>query len=76
MIVQASSSVIAAGTNETMPVPGLPFRHGRVERWVRTPAPTLGEHNARVLGGLLGLGDDELSTLEAEGVIGTRPRGL
>ena len=59
-----------------MPVPGLPFRHGRVERWVRTPAPTLGEHNGRVLGGLLGLGADELRALEAEGVIGTRPRGL
>ena len=59
-----------------MPVPGLPFRHGRVERWVRTPAPTLGEHNGRVLGGLLGLGTDELRALEAEGLIGTRPRGL
>ena len=59
-----------------MPVPGLPFRHGGVERWVRTPAPTLGEHNGRVLGGLLGLGTGELRALEAEGLIGTRPRGL
>lgn len=59
-----------------MPVPGLPFRHGQVEHWLRTPAPTLGQHNARVLGGLLGLGADELRTLEADGVIGTRPRGL
>ncbi len=59
-----------------MPVPGLPFRHESVAHWVRTPAPMLGEHNARVLGGLLGLSDDEMGTLEADGVIGTRPRGL
>jgi crotonobetainyl-CoA:carnitine CoA-transferase CaiB-like acyl-CoA transferase len=59
-----------------MPVPGLPFRHETVARWVRTPAPTLGEHNAQVLGGLLGIGADELRALEADGVTGTRPRGL
>ena len=59
-----------------MPVPGLPFRSERVRQWARTPAPRIGEHNARVLGGLLGLGADELRALEAEGVVGTRPRGL
>lgn len=59
-----------------MPVPGLPFRHDGVGRWLRTPAPALGEHNGRVLGGLLGLDRDELDALEKEGVIGTRPRGL
>ncbi|MBM4266737.1 MAG: CoA transferase [Deltaproteobacteria bacterium] len=59
-----------------MPIPGLPFRSEHVARWVRTPAPTIGEHNARVLGGLLGLDADELRALEAEGVIGSRPRGL
>jgi len=41
---------------------------------VNTPAPTLGEHNAEVLGGLLGLSADELSDLEARGIIGLRPR--
>jgi len=59
-----------------MPVPGLPFRYERVTRWLRAPAPTIGEHNAGVLGGLLGLDRDELGALEKEGVIGTRPRGL
>ena len=54
----------------------LPFRYASVERWLRTPAPTLGQHNQRVLGALLGLGADELRALEADGVIGTRPRGL
>lgn len=37
------------------------------------PAPRLGEHNREVLQGLLGLGDDELASLEAQGVIGETP---
>ncbi|MDJ0853216.1 MAG: CoA transferase [Myxococcota bacterium] len=59
-----------------MPLPSLPFRYAGVDRWLRTPAPTLGQHNERVLGGLLGLSRESLRELEAEGVIGTRPAGL
>jgi crotonobetainyl-CoA:carnitine CoA-transferase CaiB-like acyl-CoA transferase len=59
-----------------IPLPSLPFRFERVDRWLRTPAPTLGQHNEPVLCGLLGLSDDELRELEADGVIGTRPEGL
>ena len=40
-----------------------------------SPPPTLGQHNRDVLGGLLGISDDELAKLEAEGVIGTRVGG-
>jgi crotonobetainyl-CoA:carnitine CoA-transferase CaiB-like acyl-CoA transferase len=36
-------------------------------------APALGQHNAEVLGGLLGLSDEELRALESEKVIATRP---
>lgn len=59
-----------------MPLPSWPFRVDGIERWLRTPAPTLGQDNARVLCGLLGIPAGHLHTLEAEGVIGTRPRGL
>jgi crotonobetainyl-CoA:carnitine CoA-transferase CaiB-like acyl-CoA transferase len=57
-------------------IPGLPFRFSTVDRWLRTPAPTLGQHNREVLGGILGLSDAEIDALEANGVIGTRPAGL
>ncbi len=51
-------------------VPGLPFRLAGTDRWIRTSAPTLGEHNADVLG-MLGLDGDDLARLTADGVIGT-----
>ena len=37
------------------------------------PAPTFGQHNQEVLGGLLGLSDEELAELEEQKVIATRP---
>jgi crotonobetainyl-CoA:carnitine CoA-transferase CaiB-like acyl-CoA transferase len=45
-------------------------------RWLHRPPPTLGEHNAEVLTELCGLTDDDLERLAAQGVIGTRPKGL
>jgi crotonobetainyl-CoA:carnitine CoA-transferase CaiB-like acyl-CoA transferase len=62
------------GTHE---LPGLPMRFSALAaRWYRAPAPTLGQHNAEVLGELLGLGDDAIAALRAAGVIGDRPVGL
>lgn len=51
----------------------LPFRSSRGPDRVHTaPAPLLGEHNREVLTEL-GITDDELARLEADGVIGTAP---
>jgi crotonobetainyl-CoA:carnitine CoA-transferase CaiB-like acyl-CoA transferase len=58
------------------PFAGLPFRYASVDRWLTRPAPTMGEHNAEVLGGELGLSDDELAALAEAGVIGEAPSGL
>ena len=45
------------------------------QRFHRTPAPLLGQHNREVLSGL-GLGDDEIAELEDQGIIGTAPAML
>ncbi len=50
--------------------PSLPFRYASVDRWMRTPAPMLGQHNHEILTGL-GLSDDEIAELEAADLIGT-----
>jgi crotonobetainyl-CoA:carnitine CoA-transferase CaiB-like acyl-CoA transferase len=38
------------------------------------PAPLLGEHNRQVFAELLGMSDGEITELERDGVIGSRPR--
>jgi crotonobetainyl-CoA:carnitine CoA-transferase CaiB-like acyl-CoA transferase len=45
-------------------------------RWLRTPAPTLGQHTSEILSRLCGVSDVELARLAAGNVIGTRPIGL
>ncbi|MBM4265572.1 MAG: CoA transferase [Deltaproteobacteria bacterium] len=54
------------------PFTTVPFRFGSVERWLRRPAPMLGEDNRQILVELLGLDPSELEELEASKVIGTR----
>jgi crotonobetainyl-CoA:carnitine CoA-transferase CaiB-like acyl-CoA transferase len=58
-----------------VPLPSLPFRYASLDHWLRSPAPRLGEHNAEILGGLLGLPDSEIEALREESVIGNRPEG-
>jgi crotonobetainyl-CoA:carnitine CoA-transferase CaiB-like acyl-CoA transferase len=54
----------------------LPFRlASATEPSITRVAPALGEHNREVLGGLLGLSEDELARLEQQQVIGERPLG-
>ncbi len=57
--------------------PGLPFKLGAgPDRWNPVAPPTLGQHNDEVLGGDLGLSDEQLADLRARNIIGERPRGL
>jgi len=53
-------------------VPLAPYRFDGTTPPLRNPAPTLGEHNDAVLGGLLGIPAQEIAALQAQGVIGTR----
>jgi crotonobetainyl-CoA:carnitine CoA-transferase CaiB-like acyl-CoA transferase len=53
-----------------------PWRLSKHPRSPTSPAPGLGEHNGYVLGELLGLSTQEITALEAQGIIGTRPVGL
>jgi crotonobetainyl-CoA:carnitine CoA-transferase CaiB-like acyl-CoA transferase len=55
--------------------PSVPFRFSGVDHWIRSAAPTLGQHNREILTDL-GLSEEEIAELEATEVIGTRPVGL
>ncbi|WP_419919702.1 CoA transferase [Candidatus Poriferisocius sp.] len=60
-----------------VPAAGLPFRFDSVPGgWIRSPAPTLGQHNCEILTKELGISPSELADLESQGVIGTRPVGV
>lgn len=56
--------------------PTVPFRYASVDHWLRSPAPTLGQHGREILAGLCDYTESEIDALEAAGVIGTRPDGL
>jgi crotonobetainyl-CoA:carnitine CoA-transferase CaiB-like acyl-CoA transferase len=63
-------------TGEGMyPTPPFALLDG-AERWLHRPPPTLGQHNGEVLTELCGLTGADLERLAAQGVVGTRPKGL
>jgi crotonobetainyl-CoA:carnitine CoA-transferase CaiB-like acyl-CoA transferase len=57
------------------PVATVPFRFDDVERWIRFPAPTLGQHNHEILREL-GWDERGIAALEAEKIVGDTPEGL
>jgi crotonobetainyl-CoA:carnitine CoA-transferase CaiB-like acyl-CoA transferase len=50
-------------------IPMLPFRFSRVDRWLRSPAPTLGQHNTEVLSEI-GLAPPAIDELRRAGIVG------
>ena len=52
-----------------LPQPGVVPRLSKTPGGVKHRAPTLGEHNREIYGGMLGIGDDELEQLSKDGVI-------
>jgi crotonobetainyl-CoA:carnitine CoA-transferase CaiB-like acyl-CoA transferase len=56
-------------------VPTLPFRFSRVDHWLRSPAPTLGQDNDAILEDL-GYSADSRERMRAGGGVGTVPVGL
>jgi len=49
--------------------PGAPYKLSETPWEIRSPAPTLGQHNGAVLGKRLGLSADELASLRQAGVV-------
>jgi crotonobetainyl-CoA:carnitine CoA-transferase CaiB-like acyl-CoA transferase len=57
------------GVDEPILVPGMPIKLSGVAEGPDRRVPWLGEHTAEVLHDLLGLTDDELDALVADGVV-------
>jgi crotonobetainyl-CoA:carnitine CoA-transferase CaiB-like acyl-CoA transferase len=56
-----------------MPFPGFPWSFSRTPATIRGGAPCFAEHNALVFGEVLGLSDQEIAALYAEGVAADTP---
>ena len=55
-------------------LPTLPYRF--TERWIKRAAPTMGQDNHQVLAHLLDLSEAEITALEANAILATRPKGM
>jgi crotonobetainyl-CoA:carnitine CoA-transferase CaiB-like acyl-CoA transferase len=58
---------------DTYRFPGLPAHLSETPATYRMPAPGLGQHNREVLGGILGMNDEEIAALYAAGVVADHP---
>jgi len=55
-----------AGTHK---YPGAPLKYEKTPWEIRTPAPTLGQHNAQIYSGRLGMTSARIAELQRKGVI-------
>jgi len=82
--MHAHPQLVARGFFETIDhtevgpqaTPAVPFRYASVARWLRRPAPALGQHNHEILSQLLGLSDAQIAALAQAKVIGDQPEDL
>lgn len=70
MLVEVPRTDDPDGERGPILVPGNPVKMSKVAEGPETRVPWLGEHTAEVLAAELGLGDDDLAKLRADGVIG------
>ena len=56
------------------PNPSAPWRLGDDPIRISSSAPTLGQHNQDILGGMLGLSNGQMASLSSDGIIGNKPR--
>jgi crotonobetainyl-CoA:carnitine CoA-transferase CaiB-like acyl-CoA transferase len=59
-----------------LPTPTWPFRFRSVDHWIRTPAPTLGQHNHEILVEDLGVDQATYDGLVERQIVGDRPLGV
>jgi crotonobetainyl-CoA:carnitine CoA-transferase CaiB-like acyl-CoA transferase len=59
-----------------LPTPTWPFRFRSVDRWLRTPAPTIGQHNHEILVDDLGVDEATYDALVERQIVGDRPLGV
>src|SRR5262249_49085655 len=57
-------------------LPTFPFKFASINRWHRSPAPVLGQHNTQILTNLLSLDPATIEGLAADNIVGTRPLGI
>ena len=69
VIHRSSIAIIDDRAGGTRPLPQSPYRFSQANSGVRGPAPHRGEHNAEALSDWLGLSQEAISVLRAQGVL-------
>jgi len=68
MVARGFHETLTRSVGGTLPMYRPPFTYASVRKWIRTPAPLLGEHNRSILSEA-GFDDGEIEDLEVSGVL-------